>query len=718
MTRLAHGLRRHQALLAACLLFAAVALAASDDFGRWQDEKYQRALGSAVLDYLAGDGERAFDQLLNPHDRFYGPVFEAPLALTERILGLEDRGDVSRGRGILTHLFYLAGGVFCYLLVLRMFGSRALALIAMVLFLLHPRLYAQSFYNSKDVPFLAAFMIALYLVHRAFRRETPGAFLLCGAGAGLLVSLRIMGLPLLAVVLALRALDLLVASGGEERRRILLTAGAFALAAVLTFYGTLPGIWTDPAGQFPEMIGRFRTLGGHGLAFDEWLVRVGITTPPATLLLILTGAVALAWRALRRPRDTLHDGPLRFALLLAVLPVLTVVAVFAFDSDARPFARHLLFLHAPLLLLAIFGLHQLVGTRRRGRWPRAGAYALAGAAMAVALVSMVRIHPYEDNYFSALTDRTTPERLLSRYGPGHQPFVVRGALGDVIADYPSGKLALAVERRYRIVPWSDPRRFTMTRDFRSGERNFYVSGAPGRPCSAPLYAGRVYAGTVWCVVDPVAHFGGYRREALATEPLHRSRFDVYRLGSLMVYLRDGCSPEDMDRRLFLHVRPADGRDGPGERYGFSVASDGVRIDGNCVAVHRLPDYPIARIETGQYAEYAGAARRAVADVEPRARARYDVWLDPGGDGLIYVRENCSAEDAGARFFLHVHPADAAAPAGSFENRDFDFGAHGIRTEDGACVITVPLPGYPIARVRTGQFDASGQLWAAEFAPTE
>ena len=201
----------HWPLAAVCALFLLVGALALDDYGVTQDTQHQRVIGKAALDYLAGDGERAFDQLPRHLDhRFYGAAFEAPLALLERIPGLEDARDVYRGRHLLTHLFFLAGGVFCYLLVLRLFNSRALALIALVLFLLHPRIYAHSFFNSKDVPFLAMFTISLYLVHRAFRRDTLAAFLLCGVGVGLLMNLRVMGVVLFAAVLALRALD----SGG------------------------------------------------------------------------------------------------------------------------------------------------------------------------------------------------------------------------------------------------------------------------------------------------------------------------------------------------------------------------------------------------------------------------------------------------------------------------------------------------------------------------
>ena len=743
----------HWPLAAVCVLFLLAGALVVDDYGVALDELDQRAIGNAALDYLAGDGERAFDQLYSAHDRFYGVVFEAPLALAERILGLDDSRDVYLGRHVLTHLFFLAGGVFSYLLVFRLFRSRPLAILALLLFLLHPRLYAHSFFNSKDIPFAAMFMIALCLSHRAFRRDTLGAFLLCGVGAGLLVNLRITGLLLVAAVLALRALDLCFASRGAERGRVLLTGAAFALAAGLTYYASLPGLWTDPAGRFAEMA---RVLSSHptegwNLFRGEWLhsrdgppfdylpVWVGITTPPATLLLALAGAGALAWRGVRRPREFLRNAPPRFGLLLIALPVVMAIAVVVLGSNIYDSWRHLYFLYAPLLLLAVFGLHGLC----RGRWMRTGAYALAGAAIAVTVVSMVRIHPHQNSYFTALVDRTTPERLASRYDVNYWNQSARDVLAGIAADHPSGDIVFAVPRRLprnrQILPPEERARFASVHDFRSGERNFFELRG-GQPCPAPVpdgaYVSRIYANTLYCVVDPVAYFGDLRREALATAPLHRSRFNAHRVGNLLIYLRDGCSPGDLEARFFLHVHPVDPDDLPShqelgvyrEPYGFErrefrFADFGARIDGDCVAAVPLPAWPIARIEPGQYAsEFAGAARLAAAESEPLARARFDVWFDADGRSLTYVRDACSAKDADAQFFLNVFPVAAddlpARHEHGFASLGFHLAWRGARTDDGACVAVAPLPVWPIARVETGQFDETGRLWEAEFAPPD
>ena len=743
-------LRRHWPALAVAALFLLVGALTLDDHGiSWDGWWYQRRIGHAALDYLVGDGERALDRLLVATDRYYGASFEAPLALVERILGLEDSRDVYRVRHLLTHLFFLMGGGFCYLLALRMFGSRALALAAMALFLLHPRIYAHSFHNTKDIPALVMFMVSLFLAHRAFRRDSLAAFLLCGVSVGLLVNIRIMGALLFAAVPVARALDAAFAERAGERGRALLTATAFALAAVLTFHAAHPGLWTDPPAQFAEMIRGLTTQiwATHNLFRGELLyspdgppfaylpVWVGITTPPATLLLALAGAVVLARRGLRRPRDLLRNTPLRFGFLLLALPVAMEVAIVVLGSNTFHGWRHLYFLYAPVLLLAIFGLHALVSMR--GRWVRAGAYALAGAAIAVTLVSMVRIHPLQNVYFTLLTDRTTPERLAARYDLDYWDQAHHDVLAAIVGDHPAGPLFVSFrrERNRGMIPPEDRERLMDRREFRSGERNFYelLPGLPCPPASVAPYASRIYGSTLHCVVDPAAYVDALRRKALATAPLDRSRFDAYRVGNALVYLRDQCSADDARTRIFVHVYPVDPDDMPPVRpplrdhradYGFEKLDlhfdrDGVRIDGDCTAVVPLPDYPIARIDTGQYTpEYADDARRAVAGGDPVARSRFDVHLDDRI--LTYVREECSAEDAVARFFLHVSPADAGdlpdrRGEHRFANLDFGLDDAGGRTEDGACAATVPLPAYPIMTVRTGQFDATGQLWAVEFA---
>ena len=149
--RSAAALALRRGALITLAVFAVVGLAVLDDYGVSTDEANLRLrVGGAALDYVLSLGR---EPLASDVHRFYGVAFELPLAAVERVFGLEDSRAVYLSRHLLTHLFFLAGGFFAWLLVYRMFGSRALALFAMLLFLLHPRMYAHSFFNTKDIPF-------------------------------------------------------------------------------------------------------------------------------------------------------------------------------------------------------------------------------------------------------------------------------------------------------------------------------------------------------------------------------------------------------------------------------------------------------------------------------------------------------------------------------------------------------------------------------------
>ena len=99
-----------------------------------------------------------------------------------------------------------------------------------------------------------------------------------------------------------------------------------------------------------------------------------------------------------------------------------------------------------------------------------------------------------------------------------------------------------------------------------------------------------------------------RFEALAArEPALRAAFGVHIEGRTLTYVRDGCSEADTEPRFFLHVVPVDEGDLPEDRraagFGnldFPFADRGLRYGERCMASVGLPDYPAARVRTGQH----------------------------------------------------------------------------------------------------------------------
>ena len=362
--------------LALCALFAGVGVAVVDDYGTGPDDPLQRRIVSANVGYVSGGNAAGnIDDIYVGVDyRYYGLAFETPLLLAERALGLQDTRYIYQTRHLLTHLLFIAGGFACGMLAYRMTSSGWVALLAMLMFLLHPRLYAHSFFNPKDIPFAVMLIIALYLGRRAFRKDTLGAFLLCGIGVGLAINLRVFGLMLLPLILAMRAPDLWRA-GSAERKHILATAGVFAAAALATAYIIHPYYWENPL-RFVEGL---RALSKHPLIVENLFmgeiyrsdavpwnyipVWFAITAPPVALLLGTLGCAAVCWQGISRPLAALRDREARFRVLLLGCFVMPVVVVIALQANIYNGWRHMYFIWGPFCLIAAIGLHRITNIR-------------------------------------------------------------------------------------------------------------------------------------------------------------------------------------------------------------------------------------------------------------------------------------------------------------------------------------------------------------------
>ena len=638
--------------LALCLMAAAAGGIALDDYGISTDEGYQRGTGGINLDYVLGRS----DALLTYEDRYYGVAFELPLLLVELALGLEDTRSIYLLRHYLTHLFFIAGAFFAALLAYRMTGRRGLALFALLLFLLHPRLYAHSFFNTKDLPFLSMFIITLYLIHRAFRRDTLGAFILCGLAVGLLTNIRIWGAMLFPAVIVMRGLDFGYEFRRPERRgQLLLTAGAFALAAILTLYAAWPWLWGDPLARFTEglalafneiidlrMLFRGEPVHAMALPWEYLPVWMSITTPPATLLLSLAGAVTALGRAASHPVQSLRNGPQRFELLLLAGLILLVIGVIALDSTLYNAWRHLYFLYAPLCLLAAVGLQRLVEATgqvrlRLGRLPgrpgihggpaavRGLLYAAAAIALVSAAVQMLQLHPFQSLYFNFLVDRQTPEQLRNQYSMHYYNNVYRAGLEHLLERYPEGTLRVYLQTNRDgsgILPEAQRQRLSVRHSSNDEPPDFFITQFPEFPVSGgetalfppPLHTIQIYHNTFLSVaaldlslVDD-AEAARYRhryREAVAGEPVIRSEFAVYGQGRTLSLVKEPCNPREWGVGFNIWFYPADAQhiSHQVQNYGFFQAYlyrptyPLLRFDGKCFAQAALPPYDLARIRT-------------------------------------------------------------------------------------------------------------------------
>ena len=250
--------------------------------------------------------------------------------------------------------------------------------------------------------------------------------------------------------------------------------------------------------------------------------------------------------------------------------------------------------------------------------------------------------------------------------------------------------------------------------------------------------------------ERAADWPGYYARLTAGKPAGQANgFEVYLGDGELVYAKEPCTAADTAAPFFRYIVPRDPAEFPEweQEQGydwreFGFADYGAMFDGKCLAVlpiTTLPAYRIARIQAGQHTGMgplwevdfpainggtAGHWRRwhkRTANGAPAAASDFAVYLGEGE--LLYAKAPCAVADTEATFFLHLIPQNLDdlpewRRGHDFDNLDFEFGPNGA-VFDGRCLAAVPLPEYPLSRIRTGQYvPEAGAVWEVEFAVGE
>jgi hypothetical protein len=415
----------------------ALGLSVFRDYGISIDEKQSRSNGMTTLKHVGRmvapawvAADHNFKEFTTPlpeyNDRDYGVVFETPVSLLERLLGLQDGRDKYLLRHLCTFLVCFGGIVALYQLAARRYADWRMGLLAATWLLLSPRLFAESFYNDKDAVFMAMFAIATNASISLLLRPTMSRALVAALAGAATIDIRIVG-----VVLPGATLAMLVWRGlrAEVRWPRMGSVAAVYIGAIGVLVVALwPYLWPAPLANFASAFQRMSAFrwGGTVLYLGEFvpaaevpwhytLVWLGITTPLLYvgggilgIGLVLRDVVHHRWR-LWHNEQGMQDF---FFLGLFVGPLLAVIAMHSVLYDGW---RQVYFVYPAFLLLALRGWWELASWRSRwASWPKL-VYIISALSLGITAAQIVRDHPLQNLYFNALAGPDIEHRFDMDY---------------------------------------------------------------------------------------------------------------------------------------------------------------------------------------------------------------------------------------------------------------------------------------------------------------
>ena len=417
------------------------------DYGISWDETDQRFIGNLSYDYIM-NGK---NDLLTYAYKNYGTGFEIPLIFFEKWFKLTDIRDIYFMRHLVTHILFLVSALSIYVLSFRLTRNVVIASLCFVMLAFAPRIYAHSFFNTKDIPFLCLFLITLSVCQYAFDKNKASLYLLLGLLTGYTTSVRVMGIMLCGFIGIFLLLDLLA----EKKKNVplkkpALNLGLFAGGFCCALYIAWPYLWRNPIGNFIESYNvmshynwdasvLLRGVYEHTTElpwdyFPTWFV---ITTPVLWILIGVAGMAFIIRDFIKNPKLFIQNTPERNYLLFFVCFLIPVIAVIKLHAIVYDDWRHLYFVYPSFVLAGVYFLNKIFINKFK--------YIVIGlSAIQLCLLGFffMKFHPYQQVYFNELVSHEE-EYLRDNYELEYWGCSFKQALEHLVAAVPAGVIKIA-----------------------------------------------------------------------------------------------------------------------------------------------------------------------------------------------------------------------------------------------------------------------------------
>ena len=421
------------------LIFFLIGIFLFQDYGISIDEDNTRIVGFLSLEYIfkiffpehvSLIKETISDQR-GAHSGFEtsGVIFDLPMAFLELIFQIDDSKQYYMLRHFFNFFLFFISVYFFFLLVKNRYNSWTFGILGSLFLIMSPRIFANSFYNNKDVVFMSLFIISLYAAINFLEKQNYKNALIFSLLSAMLINVRILGLFLPPLIFLIYIINIL--RDQNYKKEIILPLILFLILTSLFTVLFWPYLWENPIEHFLFSV---KTLSSHNLNFytyylgqyffstdPPWhysLVWIFISTPFLYITLFIIGFFFIAQRTTRRllridknnSYIDLWRGKKELQDLIFFLTFL-IPLIIVIDSGSVSYDgwRHLYFIYPSLLLIAMLGIHLIMITFFKKK--KNYLFIISFILILPTIFWMYKNHPFQNVYFNFLAGKNYNEKF-------------------------------------------------------------------------------------------------------------------------------------------------------------------------------------------------------------------------------------------------------------------------------------------------------------------
>lgn len=358
------------------------------------------------------------------NDKYYGTFLQWPSVVLEHLSGFTlHPTQIYYSRHVLNFLYFFGALICFYLLLKDRFKKRSIALLSVLVVILSPRFFAESFYNNKDILFAATYIVAIFFSQRMLQKTTWSRTGLAALFVALAMNTRIVAVLIPAVYLGAVIVRLV-----QTHKWSMVYKLGFFLAATLGIYLAIhPTAWGNELHFIPQALTLFSDYGwNHGTLYwgepyynGQWpwhfpLGYLWVTTPLAYTLGIVVGCVVFLSTFIHSVLTKKNEWPKLAAdqdFLMFILALAPVVAVILLHSTLYHGWRHLYFIYFPFVYFLAYGLDYW----NKNAVVKKVLYGIVIAGFISSGSWMLRHHPHQFMYYNPLVRHSVANNFERDY---------------------------------------------------------------------------------------------------------------------------------------------------------------------------------------------------------------------------------------------------------------------------------------------------------------
>ena len=355
------------------------------DFGISFDENINRTNGFVSLNYIINLFNLNID--LSPFyknipfledyvDREYGVLFDLPAAFLEVLMEIKNSKETYLLRHLMTFIIFYLSSLCFYFLCLNLFKEKFISAIGVIFLILSPRIFAESFYNSKDITFLSFFIFSIFFNIRFLNQNNSKNIFFAAFFSALMTDIRVIGIFLPFVTILFFFLN----TGKKFNEKKFTSFFKYLIVYVFVLFIFWPFLWENGFSNLITAIREFKNYPWEGdiLYFGEYInakfvpwhyffIWFFITTPLIYFIIIfcalffvgkifIINLVNIEKNSYKNLWNNQNEMNLIYFFSIFFIPLFFIII---FNSTLYSGWRQLYFLYPPLIILSLYFIEYL-----------------------------------------------------------------------------------------------------------------------------------------------------------------------------------------------------------------------------------------------------------------------------------------------------------------------------------------------------------------------